>query len=178
MPQPLYLQTVIAFIWDFDKTLTPGYMQTPLFNEYGVNESEFWVEVNGLVEYYEARGLKIGADTAYLGHILTYVRQGIFTDLTNQKLRELGAHVPLSPGMPEFMDRTRQVIESEERYMHHGIEVEHYIVSTGLRQVIEGSPIAGKVNGVWACEFLSDPQVRVISQAIRLIAKRPGLSPR
>lgn len=42
MPQPLYLQTVIAFIWDFDKTLTPGYMQKPLFDSFGVDEKTFW----------------------------------------------------------------------------------------------------------------------------------------
>ena len=42
-------------------------------------------------------------------------------------------------------------------FQRHGITVEHYIVSTGLRQMIEGSPIRKHVDGVWGCELLSDP---------------------
>ncbi len=50
MPAPLYTQTTIAFIWDFDKTLIPGNQQDPLFASYGVDPSRFWAEVDGLVE--------------------------------------------------------------------------------------------------------------------------------
>ena len=39
-----YGQNIVACIWDFDKTLIPGYMQTPLFEYYGVNENMFWEE--------------------------------------------------------------------------------------------------------------------------------------
>lgn len=157
MPAPLNLQTVVTFVWDFDKTLTPAYMQTPLFEEYGVDQKVFWAEVNGLVDHYRDRGLQVSRDTAYLGHILSYVREGKFPGLTNEKLRELGARVPLAPGMPDFIERTRERIQSDEHFRRHGITVEHYIVSTGLRQMIEGSPIRGHVDGVWACELLSDP---------------------
>ena len=43
---------------------------------------------------------------------------------------------------------------SEDRYRRHEISVEHYIVSTGLRAMIEGSKVAGHVDGIWACEFV------------------------
>ena len=132
-------------------------MQTPLFDHYGVDQRAFWEEVNGLVAYYQDRRLQVSKDTAYLGHILAYVRAGRFPGLTNEKLRELGALVPLAPGMPAFIERTRERIHSDERFQHHGITVEHYIISTGLRQMIEGSPIREHVDGVWACELLSDP---------------------
>jgi hypothetical protein len=59
--------------------------------------------------------------------------------------------------MPEFIKRTRDRIHSDARFQRHGITVEHYIVSTGLRQMIEGSSIREHVDGVWACELLSDP---------------------
>lgn len=157
MPPPLNTQTVIAFIWDFDKTLTPGYMQDPLFAAFGVDRQQFWREVNSLVNYYQERGLQVSRDTAYLGHILSYVQDGPFAGLTNAKLRELGAQVPLAPGMPEFMARARNAVVDNERYRHHNITVEHYIVSTGLRQMVEGNPIREHVNGVWACELLADP---------------------
>ncbi|MFF9564360.1 HAD family hydrolase [Leifsonia sp. NPDC014704] len=151
---------MIAFIWDFDKTLTPGYMQEPLFEAYGVESRDFWVEVNSLVDHYAARGLLVSKDTAYLGHILSYVDGGPFSGLTNAKLRELGAKIPLAPGMPDLMDRMRRIVAEDERFAHHEIKVEHYIVSTGLRQMIEGNPIRGHVDGIWACELLSDPPRR------------------
>ena len=48
MSKQLFSQTVIAMIWDFDKTLLPGYMQEPLFKHYGVDEKSFWAEVNAM----------------------------------------------------------------------------------------------------------------------------------
>jgi hypothetical protein len=157
MPQALNLQTVIAFVWDFDRTLSPGYMQAPLFAEYDIDEAQFWKEVNGLVDHYRERGLRVSKDTAYLGHLLSYVRVGRFPGLTNSKLRELGAKVELAPGMPGFMARTKAVVDNDERFAHHGVTVEHYIVSTGLRQMIEGNPIHEYVDEIWACELLADP---------------------
>ncbi len=100
MPPPLNLQTIVAFIWDLDETLTPGYMQDPLFDEYSVDKKDFWAEVNALVSLYEGRGLRVSKDTAYLGHILSYVQNEVFSGLTNSKLRELGKRIPLAPGMP------------------------------------------------------------------------------
>lgn len=157
MPPALNAQNVIAFIWDFDKTLTHGYMQQPIFESYGVDAREFWGEVNALVDHYASRGLRVSKDTAYLGHMLTYIDGGPFDGLTNQKLKELGALVPLAPGMPDLMDRMRRIVSEDVRFGHNEIKVEHYIVSTGLRQMIEGNPIRPHVDGVWACELLSDP---------------------
>lgn len=42
------MANIIAVVWDFDKTLVNGYMQDPIFNEYGIDSKEFWDEVNGL----------------------------------------------------------------------------------------------------------------------------------
>ncbi len=87
----LFVQNIVAVIWDFDKTLSRTYMQAPLFARYGVNEKEFWDEVNGLDCHYRAAGAeRVSKDTIYLNHILTYVRRGIFKDLSNSLLRELG----------------------------------------------------------------------------------------
>jgi len=46
----LFPQSVIAVIWDFDKTLTPNYMQSPLFKKFNVDEKISWEETNGLPE--------------------------------------------------------------------------------------------------------------------------------
>ena len=89
MPAPLYTQTTIAFIWDFDRTLIPGNQQDPIFEAYGIDGSQFWAEVDGLVSYYGERGITIARDSAYLGHILTYVKEGKLPGLTRRRLREL-----------------------------------------------------------------------------------------
>ncbi len=157
MPTPLYTQTTIAFIWDFDKTLIPGNQQDPLFAAYGVDTSGFWAEVDGLVDYYRERGITIARDSAYLGHILTYVRAGKFPGLTRQRLRELGGELEMSPGIPEFFTATRNHVASVPDYVHEDIDVEHYVVSTGIRPMIEGSPIGGIIDGIWANDFIERP---------------------
>ncbi len=157
MPVPLHTQTVVAFIWDFDRTLIPGNMQDPIFDEYGVDPGEFWAEVDQLVEYYAKRDIIIARDTAYLTHILTYVEHGLFPGLTNAKLRELGGRLEMAPGIPDFMTATRDHVAAVDEFAKEGISVEHYVISTGLRPMIEGSPIADVIDGIWANTFIETP---------------------
>ncbi|HSR43595.1 MAG TPA: haloacid dehalogenase-like hydrolase, partial [Acidimicrobiia bacterium] len=157
MPPPLYTQTVIAFIWDYDRTLIPGNQQDALFEAFDVDGRNFWREVDGLVDHYRSKGISIARDTAYLNHILTYVDEGIFADLTRERLHELGRSVVMSPGIPEFFDTTRAHVASDPAYVKEGISVEHYVVSTGIRSMIEGSPIAGHIDGIWANDFIETP---------------------
>ena len=72
MTRTLFPQSTIALIWDFDRTLIPGYMQAPLFNRFDVDPLEFWQEVDALPDFYRQRGADlIGPDILYLHHILT-----------------------------------------------------------------------------------------------------------
>jgi len=154
MNRQLFPQNVIAMIWDFDKTLIPGNMQGPLFRHYGIDETEFWKEVDGLEAFYRNQGAKlIQRDHLYLNHILTYVREGRMPGLGNELLKELGAEIDFYTGMPEYLERVRKDIDSTPNFAEHQIQVEHYVVSTGLRQMILGSAIAPLVEHVWACEF-------------------------
>ena len=73
----LYKQNIIACVWDFDKTLIPGYMQTPLFDAFGIDEKLFWKEVNALPEIYQKKGTRVSSDTIYLNHLISYVKNGI-----------------------------------------------------------------------------------------------------
>jgi hypothetical protein len=157
MAVPLFVGNTIAILWDFDQTLIPGYQQDPLFQEFDVDRDRFWRESSGLVDYYkETASLQVSEGTAYLNHLLTYVREGKFPGLNNAKLRELGGRLGFYPGLPDFLAACRNIV-SVEKYVAHGIHVEHYVVSTGLRQVILGSKVAEFVTGVWACEFLESP---------------------
>ena len=152
----LFLQNIVALIWDFDRTLSPDNMQRPIFESYGIDETAFWAEVNALPAYYSRVGVTVQADTCYMPHILSYVQHGRMPGLTNAKLRELGAKVRLFPGMPDALDRLRGVLDLD-RYGAADLRLEHYIVSTGLEAMIQGSPIASKVNGVWASGFIEAP---------------------
>ena len=150
-------QNIIALIWDFDKTLARDYMQKPIFERYGVDEKAFWAEKNSLVEKYKKVGIKVNKDTIYLNHLLTCVEQGIFKGLNNALLRELGKEITFYEGIPEFLQTVKDLIEKDEKYRKYHIRLEHYIVSTGLAEMIKGSDVYPYVNGVWGCEFIEEP---------------------
>jgi len=154
---PFY-QNVIAVIWDFDKTLIAHYMQKPIFEHFKVNGQEFWDEVNSLSDEYRRRHpeIRINQDTFYLNHMLTCVKQGIFAGLNNSMLREFGSRLEFYPGMPEFLGESKRIIEEDERFKPFAIKVEHYIVSTGLAEMIRGSQVMPYVDGIWGCEFIED----------------------
>ena len=154
MNRQLFPQNVIGVIWDFDKTLIPGNMQGPLFRHYDINEPDFWSEVDGLESFYLDHGAhRVARDSLYLNHILTYVKQGRMPGLSNDLLHDLGAEIEFYPGIPDFFELLRKSIESEPAFAEHQIIVEHYVISTGLRKMIEGSQIAPYVAEIWACEF-------------------------
>jgi len=148
-----FRQNVLAVVWDFDKTLISHYMQDPLFEAYGVEAKTFWDEVNALPALYQRQGVPVNAETIYLNHLLAYVRTGRFAGLTNAKLRELGQKLTFFPGVEDLFRSTRALVEREP-YRSFDLKVEHYIVSTGLAEVIRGSLAAPYVETVWGCELL------------------------
>jgi hypothetical protein len=154
MGQTFFLRTNIAVIWDFDTTLIPGYMQEPLFRQFGIDAGEFWKEVNALPQFYRAHGVtRASGDTLYLNHLLSYVRAGRMKGLNNKLLMELGAQIPFYPGLPAFFPALKEKIAGEPNFSKHQITVEHYVVSTGLRAMIAGSKIFPHIDDVWASEF-------------------------
>lgn len=151
------MSNIIAVVWDFDKTLVNGYMQDPIFEEYKVNSNEFWNEVNSLPEKYEKeQGVKVNPETIYLNQFIKYTKQGRFNGLNNLKLMEFGKKLNFYNGIPEIFEKTKKLIEYNSRYKEFDIKVEHYIVSTGITQIIKGSVVSKFVDGIWGCEFIED----------------------
>lgn len=110
------MQNVIAVIWDFDKTLVNGYMQDPIFNEYGINAGEFWKEVNSLPDkYWEEQKVKVNRDTIYLNHFIRYVRDGKFPKLNNEKLRGYGEQQNFYSGIPDIFRTTKALLDSDAK---------------------------------------------------------------
>ncbi len=157
MSSALHPQNVIAMVWDFDKTLIPGYMQDPIFEAYHIDGNRFWDEVNALPGYLSRFGVRVHPDNAYLNHLLTYVQHGVMPGLTNAKLKELGAKIRFHPGLPDFFQAIKDAVSSFPEAERFEIRLEHYIVSTGLKAMIEGSAIRPFVDGIWASEFIENP---------------------
>lgn len=149
------MANIIAVVWDFDKTLVDGYMQDPIFQAYNVDAKEFWNEVNALpAKYKKEQNVKVNPDTIYLNHFINYVKSGKFSGLSNAKLREFGKKLKFYNGIPEIFEKTKNIIENNEIYKEYDIKVEHYIVSTGMSEVIKGSCVMDYVEGVWGCELI------------------------
>lgn len=167
------MANIIAVIWDFDKTLIDGYMQDPMFKEYGVDASAFWKENNALPDKYQKEhGIRVNADTIYLNQFIKYAREGKFSGLNNNKLEEFGKQQHFYPGIPEFFEESKRMIADDPTYREYNIRVEHYIVSTGMAAVIRGSAVAKHVSGIWGCELLdgkTDSGDTVISEIVYTI---------
>ncbi len=153
----LHSQNIIACIWDFDKTLIPDYMQAPIFEEYGIDEKLFWKETNLLPEYYRKRGQVVSKETCYLNHLLSFIRNGPLKGLNNGRLRELGKKLLFYPGLPDFFKTLQDHVIRKPEYLRANIRLEHYIISTGLGEMIRGSAIAPFVEGIFACELVENP---------------------
>jgi hypothetical protein len=131
-------------------------MQKPIFDAYGIEEAAFWGEVNGLPAYYRRAGIEVPTDTSYLGHLLSYVKHGKMPGLSNAKLKELGADIDLFPGLPECFDSLKALL-NRDNYREADLRLEHYVVSTGLTAMIDGSRLAAHIDGTWASSFIEEP---------------------
>lgn len=148
------MENVIAIIWDFDKTLVKGYMQDPIFAEYGVDAAAFWAENDEMVQSYLQQDILLNPDTAYLNLFLHYVKDGRFAGLNNQKLKSYGPLQSFYNGIPDIFLTTKRCLDDDPLCREYNIRVEHYIVSTGFRKVIQHSIIAEHVEHVWGCELI------------------------
>lgn len=170
-------QYIVALLWDFDKTLIPGYMQGPIFKHYGIDEKTFWNEVNALPARYAERGLRVSSDLIYLNHILSAVRGGHMPGLNNALLRELGKHLVFYPGLPDFFAELKELVRSRPEFVRNDIRLEHYVISTGIAEMIRGSHIAPHVEGIFGCEFIENPlPVGFLSQPEFPIESPPEIS--
>ena len=161
------MQNIIAVIWDFDKTLIDGNMQDPIFEEYHIDKTEFWKEVNDLPAQYAKEGIRVNGDTIYLNQFIKETRKGTFKGLNNEKLRGFGQKQKYYPGVPDIFKNLKAVVENNPRYQEYNIKVEHYIVSTGMLAIIKGSAVMPYVEAIWGCEFIEDVdenQQKIISE--------------
>ncbi|MFZ4484005.1 MAG: HAD family hydrolase [Chthoniobacterales bacterium] len=141
-------QSTIAIIYDYDQTLIPNYMQEEaIFPHFGIDGRQFWQRCGELVEKHGYEH-----ELAYMKALLDYLEPD---RPTNQQLRELGAKLSFFPGLPEMFEEFRSGILSPE-HDAHGITLEHYIVSSGIKELIVGSRIEPYVRKIFGCEYAED----------------------
>ena len=132
----------VALIYDFDKTLSPKDMQEyGFFKMINVEEpSEFWDEVKEL-------SIKNKMDS-----ILTYMYVMLkrYPNLKKQDLIEAGSKIQLYDGVLEWFDRINKYGQDK------GLIIEHYIISSGLQEMINGTKIQQYFNKIYACSFYYD----------------------
>lgn len=142
---------IIAFLYDFDKTLCTTDMQNYAFiPSLGMTPSEFWAEANSF-----GRANRIDGILAYMYTMLREAEQKN-RPFTRSDLVEKGRGIVLYPGVSDWFRRIN-AFGAEQ-----GVAVEHYIISSGLREIIEGSSISGEFREIYASEFYYDGEGRPV----------------
>lgn len=135
---------IAAILYDFDKTLSTKDMQEYAFiPDVGMTAEEFWEECNRMTKEHHMDQI-----LSYMYVMLTKARGKML--LTRDAFRKLGETVELCPGVDTWFDRVNDYGEKL------GVQVEHYVISSGLKEIIEGTPIAGCFRAIYAAEFLYD----------------------
>ncbi len=146
-------QNTIAIIYDYDQTLSPTYMQDEvIFPVFGISPENFWHRCGELVN-----DQGFDSELAYMKVLLDCLEMD---RPTNAKLRELGAGLTFYKGLPEMFQEFQSGLLGPE-HLAHGIGVEHYIVSSGLKALIEGSRLAPFIRKIFGCEFAVDDRDRI-----------------
>ncbi len=142
-------QNIIAIVYDFDGTLSPGNMQEEtIFKAYGINKKKFWAKSQSLV-------VRRGYEKT-LAYLKLLIDDPVFKrrPLTKQKLKELAKCVPYYPGVNEgYFDQLKDFVGSLPEVRETGITLEHYIVSSGLQDILEHVSIRKYFKQVYACEY-------------------------
>ena len=136
----------VAFLYDFDKTFSPRDMQEYGFIEaLGIIEAHaFWTMVTQIAE-----DEKMDRILAYLYVMVQQAKQRGLT-VTREYLASFGKRVTFFPGVETWFSTVNEIGRSM------GIEVQHYIVSSGLKEIIDATIIAKEFKRIYACEFLYD----------------------
>jgi hypothetical protein len=152
-PRPL-----AVFAYDFDGTLAPGNMQEHAFipDELGIPHAEFWAETRRLAEAQRGDGI-----LAYMHLMLEKAREkGL--ELSRDSWRKRGANLRLFPGVEDWFGRQNARAEAL------GLDLRHFIISSGNRELIEGSPIAAWFERIYASAFMFNPDDEAVGAALAI----------
>ena len=134
---------ILAIMYDFDKTLSTTDMQNYGFiPALGLTPEEFW----GATGEFAAR---TGCERilSYMYMMITKAKEKNIK-LTREFLRECGKNIKFHPGVTTWFDRINKIGAEK------GVKVEHYLVSSGTKEIVEGCSIYNCFTKAYGCEFL------------------------
>ena len=133
----------IALVFDFDGTVAPDVMLSPIFNMIGIQPDLFWDKTRSLTEQGYDR------EIAYLqALVFICADKGIL--LSNSMIRNLGAHLPFYQGFPDILDRL------EKTSSDNGYELGVYVITAGLEEMVLGSRLGPYLTRCWGCGFAEE----------------------
>ena len=135
-------QPIIGIMYDFDKTLSTTDMQNYDFiPNLGMTPEEFWA---GTGEFSAQTGVE--RILSYMYYMLAKAKEkGI--KVTKEYLRDCGKNIKFYPGVSTWFKRINEYGESK------GVKVEHYLVSSGTKEIVEGCSIYPNFKEAWGCEY-------------------------
>lgn len=150
-------KTTIGILYDFDKTLCTTDMQEYSFiKNLGMTPSEFWGAAAELTSTHEVEKI--------LSYMCVMIRKckekGI--KLTEEYLKSCGENVVLFKGVATWFDRINEYGESL------GVNIEHYIISSGTYEIIQGTPIAKYFKRIYACRYMYNEEGEAIWPALAI----------
>ena len=139
---------VVAMVYDFDGTLAPGNMQ-----EFGLlkalgydNPNDFWDHCDQLAKSNDAGSISV------VMYALQAAAKQAGIPLTREDLQAFGQEVSFFPGVLDWFDKINAYADEL------GIQVKHYINSSGVKEMVEGCAIAKYFEKIYACTYLYDNQ--------------------
>lgn len=141
------MSDVIALVFDFDDTLAPD-STSGLLADMGVDVPNFWdKEVGPLLNEQDWDPVP-----AYLHQMIRLSQSGKHGAITLPRLQEWGQRLPLHEGVPTLFERLRRVVRDH----HPQVQLEFYLISSGIGDVMRHTPIAHEFTDIWASEFIYD----------------------
>lgn len=150
LPGVGYPKKTIALVYDFDGTLSPRPMQEYSFlPQLGINAADFWAECTRVAKERQADPL-----ITYMHLMYKKAKEkGLAVD--RDALVAQGASVALYPGVEDWFDAIGDYVRL--RAETGGIQLRHYLISSGLTEIIEGTRIARHFHNVFASEYWFEP---------------------
>ncbi|MYN12266.1 haloacid dehalogenase-like hydrolase [Pusillimonas sp. TS35] len=142
------MSDVIALVFDFDDTLAPD-STSGFLADIGVDAAHFWAEdVGPLLNQHDWDPVP-----AYLYRMIELSQRGQYGAITRERLQDWGRRLPLHSGVDTLFERLRAMV----RARHPHVQLEFYLISSGIGDVVRSTRIAHEFTDIWASEFVYAP---------------------
>lgn len=140
---------IIAIMYDFDQTLSKSDMQDYGFiPSLGMKPDEFWAATG---EFSKKSGVERILSYMYM---MVHLSKEKGIHLTRKTLNEMGKNIEFFPGVDTWFKRINHYGKE------HGVKIEHYLISSGTKEIVEGCSIAKEFKVMYGCEFYYDPETQ------------------